>query len=427
MAIEFLNTYMDYMWQDPKDYYHDYAQATIDNVWEDSTQIRKVKEQSYPFTDEYTEHEAHITTVSEFIVNTTKVSGDYIKLMFKDIDHPLNHRGQKYLYAPDGVKENVYLCYDKLNPLTQVPDFKCIRCNNHLTLLKSNGEIVKEPCSIGYEITSTNNNVTKDSTVAQRRMVLLVQGNDNTKDIKLNQRFIFQHRQAYKVTEMNVLNQEDYEDEDVTMYMFYIEWTPINTSADNLELNLADYYNSTYTLAINSTDLSLAPSANGQLTATVKLNDVVQSDIPLKWSTSDSSVVTIDTLGNYQVVGLDGSQAHITCSIDGNETISDTINVSVVATPIVDKKIIIVPSTTQKLLQGKSVDITYGVYSGDILTSDVVVVTPSGANPSCYTLSYSSGKVTVTNIIRSTTNLTLTFTSGALASKTIEIILGGVI
>ena len=45
----------------------------------------------------------------------------------------------------------------------------------------------------------------------------------------------------------------------------------------NLDLLIADYYDRIYTLSINSTDLSLLPSASGQLSATVKLNDIVQS------------------------------------------------------------------------------------------------------------------------------------------------------
>jgi len=424
--MDFLNVYTTDIWQTPSDYYHDFAQATIDSVWEDTTQIRKIKEQSYPFSNTYTEYESHITTVSEFSVNTTKVSGDYIKVLFKDIDHALNHRGQKYLYAPDGVSENVYLCYDKLNPLTQVPDFKAIRCNNHLTILKSDGSIVKEPCFIGYEITGTNNNITKDATVPQRRIVMMVQGNENTEDIKLNQRFIFQHKQAYKITEMNTLNQEDYNDENVTLYTFYIEWSSILPS-DNTALNLADYYDRVYTLSINSTNLSLLPLSSGQLSATVKLNDVIQSDVPLKWATSNENVIEIDALGNYQVVGLSGSTARITCYIDGNDNVYDSIDISVTATPIINKEIRINPSIPTKILQGSYLDVSYGVYDGDVLTSDVVTITPSGVSSSNYTLTYSSGKVKVSNLLKSTNKLTLTFSSGSLTDKTLELTLGGII
>ena len=152
----------------PNETYKELVQETISSQWFNTTQLRTIKEQSYPFSTTYTEYEAWINSVSDISVNTNKNIVGFIRIMFKDINHPLNHRGQKYLYAPDGESENIYLCYDKMNNLTQVPDFKCVRCNNHLTWLDVNGNIVKEPCYIGEEITSTNNQVTKDATIPNR-------------------------------------------------------------------------------------------------------------------------------------------------------------------------------------------------------------------------------------------------------------------
>jgi len=412
--------------QTPNEYYRGLNQETINSTWTNTTQLRTIKEQAYPFSNTYIEYEAWIDTVSDISVNTTKVIGDYIGIMFKDIDHALNHRGQKYLYKPDGISENVYLCYDKLNPLTQVPDFKAIRCNNHLTMLGSNGEIIKEPCSIGYEITATNNNTTKDATVAQRRMVLIVQGNENTSNIKLNQRFIFQHKQAYKVTEFNVLNQEDYNDEVATMYTFYIEWSGILPS-DNLELNLADYYTTVYSLNINSTDLSLVNGSTGQLTSTVTLNGTTQSGTPLKWSTSNSDVVKIDQLGNYQVVGLSGSTAVITCCIDGNDTVSDTINLNVVSSTTSIKEIKISPNTNTRLTQGAHLDIYYGVYLNNEMTADFVGVGVNYTDTNYYIMEYLDGFVRITNILKNSQPLELIFISSGLDSKSITITLGGII
>ena len=423
--MEFLDNYLNNLSEQPSTYYHNFSQALFDEYFYDNMNIKQIKEQAYPFTDVYTEYDCVIDTVSDISTNTNKVSGDYINILFKDIDHTLNHRGQKYLYKPDGINENTYLCYDKLQPLSIVPDFKAIRCNNHLTIMLSDGTIVKEPCSIGYEMSATNNGITKDGTIAQRRLVCLVQGNSNTKDIKLNQRFILQHRQAFKITEMNVLNQEDAVSEDVTLYTFYIEWSSI-LPTDNLELNLADYYQSNYTLKINSSDLSLSQGATGQLTAIVTLNDSIVTNIPLKWFTSDSNVITVDSLGNYQVLGLDGSTSLITCSIDTHSEIYDTINVNVVAIPSTTKELIINPNTAIRLTQGQSQVVDYGVYIGNVLQSDVVTVTPSGAGASCYTLTYGTNKVTVKNITKSTTPLTLTFTSGAL-SRTSTITLAGLV
>lgn len=424
--MDFYRSYLLNIAESPNETYRSLSQETINSVWTNTTQLRTIKEQSYPFTNVYTEYEAWIDTVTDITVNTTKVSGDYIGILFKDIDHTLNHRGQKYLYAPDGVSENTYLCYDKLNPLTQVPDFKAIRCNNHLTLMLDDGSIIKEPCAIGYEITATNNSVTKDATVNQRRMVILVQGNEYTKDIKLNQRFIFQHKQAYKITEMNVLNQEDANDENVTLYTFYVEWSTVSNATDNLELNLADYYQSNYKLSINSTDLSLSNGTSGQLTSTVLLNDTEMTSVPVQWSTSDLNVVTIDSQGNYHVVGSNGSTATITCSIIGHSEVSDSITLSVVATPIVSKELIVNPSGTISILQGREQTISYGVYSNGILQSDVVTVVPSGASINNYTLTYDTNNVKVKNVLKSTTPLTLTFTSGTM-TQVVTIKLGGVI
>ncbi|PNX45516.1 MAG: hypothetical protein BV457_09390 [Thermoplasmata archaeon M9B1D] len=427
MAMEFFNNNINNgIVQNPYDQYHDFAQAVFDELWEDTTQIRVIKEQSYPFIDEYTEYEARVDTVSEFSVNTNKMSGDFIKVIYRDIDHPLNHKGQKYKYKTDGTNEEWYLCYDRLNDLNLTPDFKCIRCNNYLTFIK-NGKIIKEPCSIGYEMTSTNANVTKDATVAQRRLVCLVQGNDNTKDFEINQKFILQHKQAFKITEVNILQQENNMTEDVTMYTMYIEWIPI-TSNDNLELNLADYYNSVYDVEINSSNLSLVNGDTGQLTATVKLNDETQSNIDISWSTSDSSVISIDSLGNYQVTGSDGSTATIRAYIDGNEIIYDEITIDVVAIATDNKEIVINPTVmTGRLLEGLSVNISYGVYNNDVLTTDIVTVTPSGASASDYSLTYGTNIVTVTNINKSSIPLTLTFESGILTPKILEITLGGIL
>jgi len=154
--MEFYTNYLNNLAQTPSESYKGITQQTVNDQWTNTTQLRKVKEQSYPFGTTYTELDAWVDTVSDISVNTSKVIGDYIRILFKDIDHTLNHRGQKYLYSPDGISENTYLCYDKLNPLTQVPDFKAIRCNNHLTLMLDDGSIIKEPCTIGYEITATN-------------------------------------------------------------------------------------------------------------------------------------------------------------------------------------------------------------------------------------------------------------------------------
>lgn len=406
---------------DTETYYREYSQEWVNRYFDDSTLVRTIEEEVYPFNKVYDEYLVHVDTVSEFTTNTTKVEGDYLSLIYKDCSHQ-TYRGQKVIY-----ENKPYLIYQKSEPLSRISKSKIIKCNNKISFIdKTSGAIITEPIFVGFELSSTNNNVTKDATVENRRLVCLIQGNQYTSQFVENQRFLLSKKKAFKITQINDMNKDDINEEYPSMITLYIEWSTGILPTDNLDLLIADYYDSIYTLTINSNDLSLTNGSTGQLTSTVKLNDVVQSDIPLKWSTSDSTVVKVDGSGNYQVIGVSGSTAVITCYIDGNETIYDTVNVNVVASSTENKVIKINPNVKTTILQGRSLDITYGVYNGDILLTDVITVTPSGASSVNYTLTYSSGKVTVTNVSKSATNLILTFTSGALDSKSIELVLGGI-
>lgn len=422
MGMGFDEAYDLYISQDNESFYREYTQNALDFIFDDSTLVRKVKEEKYPFNGEYIEYECHIDTISDVSVNTTKVSGNYLSLIFRDCLHK-NRRGQKYLY-----EDKPYLCFDKTEDLSEISRTKIIKCNNKISWIdKASGKIITEPIFIGFELSATNSNTTKDSTVEQRRLICLIQGNKYTRYIEENQRFLLSKTKAFKVTQVYDINLDDISEEYSSMITLYIEWSSANLPYDNLDLLIADYYDRVYTLSINSTDLSLLPSVSGQLSATVKLNDIVQSNVPLKWATSNENVIEIDELGNYQVVGLSGSTALITCYIDGNDNVYDSIDVNITSTPIINKEIRINPSVSTKILQGSYLDVSYGVYDGDVLTSDIVTVTPSGVNASNYTLTYSSGKVRVANILKSTNKLTLTFSSGSLSNKTLELTLGGII
>ena len=68
-------------------------QATINDQWDNTTQLYTIKEQSaLPFKDEYTEYEAWIDAISDNLVNTSKVYSDFVKILFKDIDHKQNYK-----------------------------------------------------------------------------------------------------------------------------------------------------------------------------------------------------------------------------------------------------------------------------------------------------------------------------------------------
>ena len=405
-----VKNYLDKIVQTPKEYYQGLVQATINDQWINTTQLFTIKEQSaLPFVDEYTEYEAWVDAISDNLVNTSKVYSDFVKVLFKDIDHKQNYKGQYYKINLDGEHEEYYICYDKMNRLSQVSDFNCVRCNNVLTWVDEYGKILTMPCYLGTDISSTNNLVSKDGIVPNTRLIILVQANEYTMSIVKNQRFMFQHSTAFKVEEVNNYMQEQETNGQVTCVKIYVDYSAILPS-DNKELNICDYYKTNYTLTIDQNDIEQTNGFSGQLTATVK-NGTDVIEVPLKWSTSDSEVVEIDEQGNYQVIGEIGSMGQITCSMTDNESIYDTITIKVVDDYLPEKKIIINPNNITELNQGQVIDFDCGVYIEGEKQDDIVTCIPSGADVYSYTLAETLDGYKLTVRQESDSDLILTFSA----------------
>ena len=234
----------------------------------------------------------------------------------------------------------------------------------------------------------------------------------NTNEIMTNKRFLLSKSSAFKVTQVFKENLDNIEYEYSNMFTLYIEWDTVKDT-DNKELLLADYYTSSYTLQIDQSDLSILPSSIGQLTAITTLNGSITT-VPLTWSSSNTKVATIDQSGNYIIVGLSGTSCTITCTIQGNTTVSDSININVASAPSGDKVLIITPNAVDSIKVNSTKSIYYGVYLNGALQSDVITVTPSGASSTCYSITNVSGGIDVKCLKISSTPLTLTFTSGSL-------------
>lgn len=381
-------SYTDNIAQTPKEYWNGLHQATIDTMWRDTTQIYNIKEQNaLPFTDEYTEYEAWVATVSDDLINYSKVYSDFVRLSYRDLDHKQNYKGQYYKMALDGEHEETYICYDRMNKTTLTADFKVVRCNNVLTWIDEYGNIIKQPCYLGTDVTSTNNLIGKDGIVPNARLIILIQANDFTKSIVKNQRFMFEHSTAFKVEEVNNYMQEQGTDGQVTCVKIYINYSAI-TPSDNVELNICDYYDTSYTIEINQDDnIEQVTGFTGTLTATVKDLDTVVDDLQVNWYSSDNTVVKIDNNGNYEVVGtIVGDKATITCCLDVNKDIKDSIEIEVVASVVTNKIIVVKPKDIKLLKERDIVDFICNVYDEGDLLPDVVTCVGSGVPNSVYTL-----------------------------------------
>lgn len=237
-----INNYMEYIAKTPKEKWENLNQATINSKWEDTTLIYNIKEQrAFPFVDEYEDIEVWVDNISDDIVNTSKVYSDFVRVIFKDCNRQQNYKGQYYKMSLDNEHEETYICYDRLNILSQTKTSKLVRCNNVLTYIDECGKIITMPCYLGTDISSTNNLVSKDGTVPNERMIIMVQANEDTLKIRRNQRFMFEHSDTFKVEEINHFMREDRTNGAITCLKIYVDFSTILES-DNKELNLCDYY-----------------------------------------------------------------------------------------------------------------------------------------------------------------------------------------
>lgn len=312
--MEFLNNYLNNIKETPEEYYHNFNQAVVISKWEDTTQIRQVKEQivnSNPFewTKEYREYDAWVDTVSDMLVNANKVYSDFIEILPQDINHVQNYRGQYYKVACDKENEETYLCYDAISKLEQTPNFKCVRCNNVLTFVNKNNKIVQYPCYLGTDISSTNDYVAKSGIIPNTRMIVMVQVNDDTKQLVNNIRLMFDHSSTFVVEEINNFMHEEGTNGITTFMKIYVKYNTLLTR-DNTELNLCDYYNAdeypseeTITKKTLVVDCANATIKQGKsLTINYKVvdenGDIVDQEIDYNCDWNDDNYYTIDKNNN---------------------------------------------------------------------------------------------------------------------------------
>jgi len=419
--MSWYENYITNIAQDNESFYREQAQEWINDYFTDTTLVRTIKEEKYPFNEEYEDYIVHVDSVAEITTNVNKIIGDFISVIFKDCEH-INYRGQKYIY-----EDETYLCYDKINEIAKVSKSNLIRCNNEISWLDENGNIMTEKVFVGYELSSTNDNITKKALVSNRRRVIYVQCNEKTNKIKINQRFMFQHNQCFRVEEIDNYYRETKTNGDVTLMKMFIVYSPL-IPLDNQELNICDYYTKEYSLTINQTDISQTTGFSGKLTANVKYNNEI-IDVPLKWKSSDNTIISIDEdTGEYKVIGtLDGEISTITCYMKDNEEIEDSIQIKVVSDFLPEKKIIVENSNITSLKEKESVEFNcYVMIEGEI-QSDIVTCVPSGIDSKHYSLIETLSGYELKNLNASYIPLTLTFSADGCDDVVLDIELNGLI
>ena len=355
------------MLNQPNEKYRELQQAYIDQEWDNTTSRYVIKEQSDFGSNIYNDIEVWIDYVVGLGSRGTTNGDDFKRLIFQSIDHEIK-RGLYYKFD-----DNYWITYftDAYNSI--VKDCGVRRCNNVMRIVDpENGSIFSIPCVIDYDMTSPSQQVSSYIITPNNHAVVMVQGNaDTLRLFKLNTRYIFGGRPFKLLAYQNALIDESIAPTPTLLYLdLYLDELHAN---DDIANQLADNGSYQYVVEIDSADMELTNGATGSLTASVSLNgeEVNRETV---WASSNTSVVTIDRQGNYQVVGTDGQSCTITSTLRGNTNVTASIQIDVVSTESLQAKVILDP-TFSKIRQYETVDfVVKATYGSQVYEpSDVVI------------------------------------------------------
>lgn len=389
----------------PDNYYRSLFQELIDTQWDNTTMLQTILQQVGIGQDEYQKIEIHMNHVLDRSTGV-KQGDDFRKLIFKDIEY----------FAPRGLYyqfDNNYWLTINTDEIDRTSRHTVVRrCNNFIRYRDSyDNHIVEIPCIMEYDTSSPSPQVNNDVITPNNHAVLIVQGNEVTMGvIEDNLRLMFGGR-PFKVTGFN-----NYLDTSLTNeipYLIYIdayldEVSPYDTK------EIAFNFPNKYTIELNKGNFENLQGFKTQLKAIVR-DRGYQVDREVQWSSSDSSIVTVDNNGNVELIGASGEKAIITAQLGENLNITASIDIGIVAVPEVHSQIIIEPEFGS-LSQNQSIIFTANVYIDGVKQSNHVLLTPSGANINNYILEQTGhfNEFKLTNLKLSKMPLLITATSRGL-------------
>lgn len=367
--MRFFKNYLDNISVTPNDSYRNDLQNLIYEQWTNSTQISgnrgipPVFEQEDIGIETYKELEVSIDMVVEMGTGLRK-SDDFKTFAFREITHNTT-LGLMYKF-----NDSYWITINESELASVVSSAVVRRCNNTLRWVdKYNGSIVEMPCVIEYDATSPSPQYDKDINTPNNSYVIIAQGNDKTRELKVNQRFIINGR-PFKLTGYNNALQNSMVDGSTTLYYYDVYLDEISPS-DDLENNVANRFDYNYKLDITNKITQQVKGYSGKLDGVVYLNDEVV-DRKIIWSCNENA--QIDSNGDFTLIGENGSIATFEAHLEGNTNVYDELSIEITDN-IEDVYNIFITPLYEEIKQYETVKMYYGVTkNGNMIHSNIDII-----------------------------------------------------
>ena len=269
---------------------------------------------------------------------------------------------------------------------------KIQECKNILNYVDEYGKIIPYPCVFTENNQRSDFNYNSSITTLDNVEIVLLQYNNDTKNIKENDKFIFDG-QTYKVTNVGKHSRNDYKDNSSIAILQLSIVRMSDSQEDDLENDITKPMN-IYSI-IAQEDFVIEENNNGVITYNVYKNDDIVVDEQVIFSSTDENIITIDEFGNW--VSVAEGECDIVISLVNNEDIKDSIHV-VVTKPIVKVTEIKITPNLDELLEGEKVTFKCEKYINGEVTNELLNITNESTIPKVYyTLKIKDNEFTLTN------------------------------
>lgn len=402
--MKYYNNYVQNLAQNPHDTYMGLEQASINDQWDNTTQVITVFEQDKVGSEQFHSIEVRVDTAID-MGTSYKQDDDFKLFAFRDLQHTVA-KGLMYKYDND-----FWITINTSELGTVTKDIHVRRCNNVMRWVdRTNGFINELPCAIEYVLESPKEQKDKDVKVANGHISVICQGNEVTRNIPKNTRFIF-NKEAYRfLAYQKMLNEDTFDDS--TADLLYLDmYLDMIEPEDDVANNIANAGAYVYEIEVEQSMSEQVKGGTVQLFPNVTLNGkTVEREVVYEICKCgcDHSYCTVDENGLVIITGEAGEQAQLIVSLKGNPQVNQLVVIDIVES-ISDNNELIVSPIYNKCRVKSSITFSVDLYTNGIKQDNVINYTATGVPSNYYTLVRNGNIFTLSALKVSTTPLVLTF------------------
>lgn len=406
--MKYYNNYIQTLATNPHDTYMELMQASINAQWDNTTQVVSVFEQEKIGSEIFNPLEVRVDYAIDMGTGF-KQDDDFKVFAFQDLQHKVA-KGLLYQYDND-----FWITVNTSELGSIAKDVVVRRCNNVMRWInRSNGFINEIPCAIEYVLESPKEQKDKDVKVANGHITVICQGNEETRNLQKNTRFIF-NKEPYRFLAFQKMLNEDAFDDGTADLLYLDMYLDMVEPDDDIINNIANYGSYVYEIEVEQSLYQQAKGGTVQLFPNVTLNGkTVERDVVYETCECgcDHSYCTVDENGLVTITGEVGEQAQLIVSLKGNPQVNQLVIIDIVE-GIEDNNELIVSPIYNKCRVKSSITFSVNLYTNGAKQDNIISYTSTGVPNTHYDITREGNTFTLYAKQIATEPLIITFSDEA--------------